>query len=129
MGSAEISRAALDAVCYQTRDLLEAIARDMAASGLGTPATLKVDGGMVENNWFCQRLADLTGLPVERPVITETTALGAAYLDGLGAGLFSGFSDIAHDWALDRRFEPELGAAARDTLYDGWAKAVTRVRL
>src|SRR6185437_5147674 len=72
MGSAEIARAALDAVCYQTRDLLQAVARDMAASGLGAPAALKVDGGMVKNNWFCQRLADLMGLPVERPVITET---------------------------------------------------------
>jgi glycerol kinase len=128
MGSAEIARAALDAVCYQTRDLLEAMARDMAASGLNAPGALKVDGGMVKNDWFCQRLADLTGLPVERPVVTETTALGAAYLGGLGAGLFSGFADIAHGWALERRFEPELGTATRDPLYDGWMKAVTRIR-
>jgi glycerol kinase len=128
-GAAEIARAALDAVCYQTRDLLEAMGRDMTASGLGTPAALKVDGGMVKNDWFCQRLADLTGLPVERPVVTETTALGAGYLAGLGAGLFSGFADIAHAWALDRRFEPELAAATRDALYDGWTKAVARVRL
>ncbi|HSC18069.1 MAG TPA: glycerol kinase GlpK [Rhizomicrobium sp.] len=128
-GAAEIARAALDAVCYQTRDLLEAMARDMASSGLGTPRALKVDGGMVKNDWFCQRLADLTGLPVERPVVTETTALGAAYLAGLGAGLFSSFADIAHAWALDRRFEPDLGPTRRDTLYDGWMKAVARVRL
>jgi glycerol kinase len=128
-GSAEIARAALDAVCYQTRDLLSAMARDMSASGLVAPQALKVDGGMVKNNWFCQRLADLTGLPVDRPIVTETTALGAAYLAGLGTGLFSGFADVAHAWALDRRFEPELRIATRDALYDGWMKAVARVRL
>jgi glycerol kinase len=128
-GSAEIARAALDAVCYQTRDLLSAMARDMSASGLVAPGALKVDGGMVKNDWFCQRLADLTGLPVDRPIVTETTALGAAYLAGLGAGLFSGFSDVTQAWALDRRFEPELGIATRDALYYGWKKAVAQVRL
>jgi glycerol kinase len=127
-GAAEIARAALDAVCYQTRDLLDAMARDMKAAGLGAPAALKVDGGMVKNDWFCQRLADLTGLPVERPQITETTALGAAYLAGLGAGLFGDFGQIAHAWALDRRFEPTLSATTRDSLYDGWTKAVSRIR-
>lgn len=127
-GAAEIARAALDAVCYQTRDLLDAMARDMKAAGLGAPAALKVDGGMVKNDWFCQRLADLTGLPVERPQITETTALGAAYLAGLGAGIFGDFGQIAGAWALDRRFEPALSATARDSLYDGWTKAVSRIR-
>jgi glycerol kinase len=128
MGAAEIARAALDAVCYQTRDLLDAMGRDMAAAGLPPPAALKVDGGMVANNWFCQRLADLTGLPVERPKVTETTALGAAYLAGLGAGLFRDFSDIAKAWALDRRFEPAMGLSTRDLLYEGWMNAVSRVR-
>ncbi|HWA31224.1 MAG TPA: glycerol kinase GlpK [Rhizomicrobium sp.] len=128
MGAAEISRAALDSVCYQTRDLLEAMGRDMREAGLTAPAALKVDGGMVANNWFCQRLADLTGLPVERPKVTETTALGAAYLAGLSAGLFKDFSDIAKGWALDRRFEPEMGRATRDALYDGWINAVARIR-
>lgn len=127
-GAAEIARAGLDAVCYQTRDLLDAMARDMAAAGLGAPAAIKVDGGMVRNDWFCQRLADLTGLPVERPVVTETTALGAAYLAGLGTGVFADFADIAEGWALDRRFTPALGAETRDSLYDGWRKAVDRVR-
>ena len=127
-GVAEIARAALDAVCYQTRDLLEAMARDMAAAGLGAPAALKVDGGMVRNDWFCQRLADLTGLPVERPQVTETTALGAAYLAGLSAGVFADFGDIAKGWALDRRFAPALGAHSRDALYDGWGRAVGRIR-
>ena len=127
-GAAEIARAALDAVCYQTRDLLEAMARDMAAAGLGKPAALKVDGGMVGNDWFCQRLADLTGLSVERPKVIETTALGAAFLAGLAAGLFRDTADIAARWALDRRFEPSLAASTRDTLYDGWQRAVSRMR-
>jgi glycerol kinase len=128
MGAAEIARAALDSVCYQTRDLLEAMERDMRSCGLGAPAAIKVDGGMVKNDWFCQRLADLTGLPVVRPQVTETTALGAAYLAGLAAGVFADFSEIAKGWALDRRFEPELGAATRDALYDGWMKAVACIR-
>jgi glycerol kinase len=128
MGSAEIARAALDAVCYQTRDLLDAMARDMRTANLGAPGALKVDGGMVRNDWFCQRLADLTGLAVERPQITETTALGAAYLAGLSAGVFSDFSAISKAWALDRPFEPHVTASMRDALYDGWLKAVTRVR-
>ena len=128
VGAAEIARAGLDAVCYQTRDLLEAMARDMESAKLGAPKALKVDGGMVRNDWFCQRLADLTGLPVERPKMIETTALGAAYLAGLAAGLFNGTTDIAAHWALDRRFEPSLAAASRDALYGGWSAAVARVR-
>lgn len=128
MGAAEIARAALDAVCYQTRDLLEAMAADMRIAGLGAPSALKADGGMVRNDWFCQRLADLTGLSVERPRITETTALGAAYLAGLAAGIFDSFDGIARAWALDRRFDPALPASARDGGYEGWMKAVARVR-
>jgi glycerol kinase len=125
-GAAEIARAALDSVCYQTRDLLEAMGRDMSAAGIDAPAALKVDGGMVRNDWFCQRLADLTGLPVDRPVVTETTALGAAYLAGLASGLFRDMDDIAARWALDRRFEPTLAEATRDALYAGWLQAVAR---
>jgi glycerol kinase len=83
---------------------------------------------MVENDWFCQRLADLTGLPVERPQVVETTALGAACLAGLAAGLFRDTDDIAARWALDRRFEPSLAASSRDALYEGWNAAVARVR-
>jgi glycerol kinase len=81
----------------------------------------------VANNWFCQRLADLTGLAVERPTLTETTALGAAFLAGLGAGLFKSEQEIAARWALDRRFSPRLNKSARDTLYAGWKRAVQRV--
>ncbi len=128
MGGCEIVRAALDAVCYQTRDLLEAMRRDMAVAGLARLRALKVDGGMVSNDWFCQRLADLTGLPVDRPKVTETTALGAAYLAGLGAGLFKNEKDIAARWALDRRFTPAMKRPERDRLYAGWKAAVSRVR-
>ncbi len=124
-GKCEIVRAALDAVCYETRDLLEAMRRDMGKS----LKSLKVDGGMVANDWFCRRLSDLTGLKVERPRVTETTALGAAYLAGLGAGLFRDEKDIAARWALDRRFVPEMKKRERDRLYRGWQEAVSRVRL
>jgi glycerol kinase len=127
-GRPEIVRAALDAVCFQTRDLLEAMRRDMASAGLKRLKALKVDGGMVANDWFCQRLADLTGLPVDRPKVTETTALGAAYLAGLGAGLFRDAKDISRRWQLDRRFEPLLRNVERDRLYAGWMLAVSRVQ-
>src|SRR5471032_540262 len=128
MGKCEIVRASLDAVCYQTRDLLEAMRRDMAAAGLKRLRALKVDGGMVTNDWFCQRLADLTGLTVDRPKVTETTALGAAYLAGLGAELFRNEKDIAARWALDRRFRPAMTKTECDRLYTGWMAALSRVR-
>ena len=127
MGKAEVAAAALDAVCYQTRDLLEAMARDTRRARIAL-RELKVDGGMVANDFFCQRLADLTGLAVARPRITETTALGAAMLAGTGAGLFRGAADVAAHWALDRRFVPRLGPSRRDELYRGWKAAVARVR-
>jgi glycerol kinase len=126
-GAAEIARAALDAVCYQTRDLLDAMARDMQRAGIRL-RELKVDGGMVANDGFCQRLADLTGLAVVRPRVTETTALGAALLAGLGAGLFRDTAEIARIWALDRRFTPRMKVKARDELYRGWLAAIARVR-
>jgi len=126
-GRCEIVRAALDSVCYQTRDLLEAMRRDMQSAGLKRLKSLKVDGGMVTNDWFCQRLADLTGLAVERPRVTETTALGVAYLAGLGAGIFRNKKDIAVRWALDRRFAPAMKPQARDRLYAGWRNAVSRI--
>ena len=89
---------------------------------------LRTDGGMVANDWFCQRLADLTGLKVERPRVTETTALGAAYLAGLGARLFRNEKDIAARWVLDRRFVPSMKKTERDRLYRGWLAAISRVR-
>ena len=126
-GRPEIVRAALDAVCYQTRDLLEAMRGDLQAAGLSRLRSLKVDGGMVANDWFCQRLADLTGLAVERPRVAETTALGVAYLAGLGAALFASEKDIAAQWALDRRFVPAMKKPRRDMLYRGWKQAVKRI--
>jgi glycerol kinase len=126
-GRCEIVRAALDSVCFQTRDLLEAMRRDMKSAGLARLKSLKVDGGMVANDWFCQRLADLTGLSVERPRVTETTALGAAYLAGLGADIFRNEKDITVRWALDRRFTPAMKKQERDRLYLGWRNAVSRI--
>ncbi len=123
-GRAEIARAALESVCYQTRDLMTAMAEDGAAR----PAALRVDGGMVANDWFLQYLADILDLPVERPAVVETTALGAAYLAGLGVGLYGSLEDVAGQWRCQRRFEPKLAAERRERLYAGWLEAVRRVR-
>jgi glycerol kinase len=123
-GPAEIVRAALDAVCYQTRDLLEA----MTADGAQPPNTLRVDGGMIANDWLMQRLADLNGCTVERPVVAETTALGAAALAGLGVGLMSGLDDISRTWQSAGQFAPVMGTDERDRSYSGWQDAVARVR-
>jgi len=123
-GVAEVVRAALEAVAYQTRDLMEAMQADCARP----PATLRVDGGMAANDWLMQFLADMLGLTVERPAVTETTALGAAFLAGLQVGLYPDRSAIADAWALDRRFTPRLDMAERQRLYAGWLDAVRRVR-
>ena len=121
-GKAEIARAALEAVAYQTRDLLLA----MQADGAPAPAALRVDGGLTANNWAMQFLADILDVPVERPTVTETTARGAAYLAGMAAGVYGGMDDIAKQWRLDRRFAPAMATARRDALYDGWTRAVAR---
>jgi glycerol kinase len=123
-GPAEIARAALEAVCYQTRDLLEA----MEADGAVPPKALRVDGGMVGNDWAMQFLADILGCAVERPVITETTALGAAVLAGLNNGFFDGTEAIAAGWQSAGRFEPRMDEAERARRYAGWLDAVKRVR-
>jgi glycerol kinase len=123
-GIAEIVRSALEAVCYQTRDLMTA----MASDGGTTLKALRVDGGMARNDWVMQFLADILDLPVERPVVTETTALGAAYLAGLQAGLFKDSDDIGRRWQRDRLFEPRMKADQREALYAGWTAAVKRVR-
>ncbi len=122
-GAGQIARATLDAVCYQSRDLLEAMRAD------GTHITvLRVDGGMAANDWLMQRLADLLGLAVERPVMTETTAQGAAFLAGLGCGLYASLDEIGALWSLDRAFAPGIGRDERETFYEGWKDAVARVR-
>ncbi len=123
-GPAEIARAALEAVCYQTRDLFEAMRAD-GATGL---ETLRVDGGMVANNWMLQTLADTLGVIVERPRVAETTALGAAYLAGLRSGFYSGLAAIADSWQCDARFEPRGDETLRHERYAGWLDAVSRVR-
>jgi glycerol kinase len=122
-GVAELARAALESIAYQSADLLAAIKAD----GL-VPASLRVDGGLAVNNWAMQFLADILGVPVERPEVTETTALGAAYLAGLHAGVFPGHAALESHWRSERRFEPAMEPARRDELLDGWRRAVARVR-
>ena len=121
----DVVRAALESVAYQTRDLMAAMIEDGAAAAAGQPPSdVRVDGGMVVNDWMCQFLADMVELRVERPSVTETTALGAAYLAGMAAGVYGSLDDIAAIWALDRRFEPTMPADRRSRLYAGWQKAV-----
>ena len=121
-GPAEFARAALESVCYQTRDLLEAMRGDW--SGAGT--VLRVDGGMVASDWTMQCLADILNAPVDRPHVLETTALGAAYLAGLKSGLYPAPEEFAGSWALERRFEPRMEDALRAERYSGWKDAVRR---
>jgi glycerol kinase len=123
VGRAELVRATLEAACYQTRDLVEAMRADGAA-----PASLRVDGGMVVNDWFMQCLADTLGMPVERPRFTETTVLGAAALAGLASGLYPSLEALAGRWQRDALFEPHRDAASREAGYAGWRDAVARVR-
>jgi len=122
-GIAQLARAALEAVGYQTRDLMQAMAGDALL-----PTELRVDGGMVANDWLTQNLADLLQLPVVRPHTTETTALGAAFLAGLQAGLHGSLEDIAALWQAERRFEPRMPRERAAALYAGWQDAVRRVR-
>ncbi len=123
-GRAEIARAALEANAYQTRDLLEA----MGADGARASTALRVDGGLAVNDWAMQFLADIVGLPVERPTVTETTALGAAFLAGLRVGVYPSVAAFAETWACERHFEPAMSADERESRYAGWRAAVARVR-
>jgi glycerol kinase len=122
-GPKEIVRAALESVCYQTRDLLEAMREDWTAPH---ETVLRVDGGMAASDWTMQRLADLLGSPVDRPKVLETTALGAAYLAGLEAGIYPDPDGFSKTWALEQRFEPRMSGADRSQLYAGWKDAVSR---
>ncbi|WDE05895.1 glycerol kinase GlpK [Thalassomonas viridans] len=123
-GIAEFVSAGLQSVCYQTKDLKRAMEDD----GAVRPSTLRVDGGMVANNWLVQFLSDILGADVDRPVIQETTALGAAYLAGLQAGLFDSLAQISELWQCQQQFTPQMPKAERDALYQGWQDAVSRVR-
>ena len=119
---AHLARAALEAICYQTRDVAAAMTADA-----GAPLrALRVDGGAVANNLLCQLQADILGTPVQRPMVTETTALGAAYLAGLATGVWGSQEEIAAQWREDRTFSPRMPAKERDRLYAGWQKAVRR---
>ncbi|HLG60422.1 MAG TPA: glycerol kinase GlpK [Ktedonosporobacter sp.] len=117
-----IARAALESMCYQTRDVLEAMTTD---SGVHVK-TLRVDGGAVVNNLLMQFQADILGVPVQRPKVAETTALGAAYLAGLAVGFWSSTQELAEHWAIDRTFEPQMDQAKREELYANWKRAVQR---
>ncbi|SDU11413.1 glycerol kinase GlpK [Halopseudomonas salegens] len=123
-GIAEIVTAGLQSVCFQSRDLLDA----MQADGAISTSALRVDGGMVVNNWVVQSLANILGVPVERPQVTETTALGVAYLAGLHSGLFASLEEIAAHWHCQRNFKPDMPEDQRNQLYQGWQDAVRRVR-
>ncbi len=123
-GIAEIVRAALEAVCYQTRDLMSAMINDTGTD----VASLRVDGGMVRNDWVMQFLADLLSVPIGRPVVVETTALGAAMAAGLGVGIISDLKDAAANWQQEREFRPEMPNDTRERLYAGWKTAINRIR-
>ncbi|MBW2658819.1 MAG: glycerol kinase GlpK [Deltaproteobacteria bacterium] len=122
-GPAELSRAALESVCYQTRDLLEAMAGDWEGMG---DTVLRVDGGMVASNYTMQFLADILNAPVDRPMVLETTAVGAAYLAGLYEGIFPSPKKWSTEWKRDKRFEPSIDEPLRSRKYSGWKDAVAR---
>jgi glycerol kinase len=125
--AAHIVRAALEAVAYETADLMRAMEDDVRRAGAGSlPEELRVDGGMVANSWFCQYLADILDRPVDRPEVIETTALGAAWLAGLAVGLYPSMEAIAACWRRQRRFEPAMAAELREARLRGWAEAVRR---
>jgi glycerol kinase len=121
---AHLARAALEAIAFQSRDVLEAMAAD---AGIAV-RELRVDGGAAANDFLCQFQADVLDVAVLRPRVIETTALGAAYLAGLGAGVWRSLDDVDRRWALERRFTPRLDEATRAARYDGWRRAVERAR-
>jgi len=123
-GPAELARAALESVCFQTYDLLEAMRRDWA--GAGSKTVLRVDGGMVASDWTMQRLADILDAPVDRPQILETTALGAAWLAGRAAGVWPDMDGFAAAWRSEGRFEPALDPTTRARKLAAWRSAVRR---
>ncbi len=123
-GPEEIVRATLESVCYQTNDLFMAMAEDGVE-----PSIIRVDGGMVANDWLVQQLSDTINLRVQRPVVTETTALGAAYLAGLQTGVFESLDDLASYWQREADFEPKMETDTREQLLAGWRKAIERTLL
>jgi glycerol kinase len=124
-GAADLARAALEAVAYQTRDLLEAMHADWPSAKTSS-TVLRVDGGMTVSDITMQCVADILASPVDRPVVMETTALGAAYLAGRAAGICPDLEGFAAQWQLDRRFEPRMDFETRERKYSGWRDAVQR---
>ncbi len=124
-GPNELARAALESVCYQTKDLLDAMTDDWPGSAL-QDTVLRVDGGMVASDWTMQCLADFLTAPVDRPHILETTALGAAWLAGMGCGFYPGLDEFAATWRCEQRFEPAMSETDRNNKYAGWKDAVRR---
>jgi glycerol kinase len=124
-GPAEMASAALESVCFQTRDLIEAMKADWKSAD-GSDTVLRVDGGMTASDWTMQRLADTLNAPVDRPKVLETTALGAAYLAGWQAGLYGPPEVFARRWRRQKRFEPAMDAQTRETRYGAWRDAVKR---
>ena len=123
-----LARAALEGICYQSRDLLEAMTADAINTGGVRLQALRADGGAAANDLLMQFQADIVGVPVQRPAVTETTALGAAYLAGLAVGYWSGLDEVASQWRVDAEFLPAMPAEQRDSLYAGWQRAVDRAR-
>ncbi len=121
-GPAELARAALQSVSFQTRDLLEAMQADWPMDG--TEPVLRVDGGMSASDWAMQSLSDIIGAAVDRPAVVETTAMGVAWLAGMRAGLYPGQDDFAKGWALEQRFTPAMSQDLRDSSYAAWKRAV-----
>lgn len=125
-GAAEITKATLESVAYQTRDLIEAMHKDWAQTD--SDVVLRVDGGMTASDWTMQCIADTLNAPVDRPVVAETTALGSAYLAGYFAGLYPGLEEFAKMWKLDKRFEANSNEELREKKYAGWLDCVRRTR-
>jgi len=121
-GPAEMAKAALESVGYQTRDLLEAMRADWP--GAGDAAVLRVDGGMTASDWTMQFLSDILGAQVDRPTVLETTALGVAWIAGMKAGVYPVQAEFAQAWALERRFEPAMPDDVRNVKYAAWQRAV-----
>jgi glycerol kinase len=121
---AHLVRATLEAIAFQTRDVIETMESEC---GLALPE-LRVDGGAAANDLLMQIQADILGREVVRPAVTETTALGAAYLAGLAVGFWKGQDELAGKWQVDKRFEPRMEAGQRDELYQGWKRAVERAK-
>ena len=121
-GRNHLIRATVESVVYQTHDLFDAMSKDGV-----TPKALRVDGGMAANSWMCSYLSDILDMPVLRPTVLETTALGAAYLAGLGAGLFESLEDVAENWTAEREFTPALSAELRESRLADWSKYVQKL--